>query len=315
MFEYQTAISELTGPAGVQRVGVRGALGGRRGRLSGQAAQRAAPVRRQRAACTRTRSRRSARYAHGYGMEVVEVPLRDGVTDPEAWAQAIDADTSAAIFAQPNFYGAVEDAAALSAAAKAPPAARGAGAAVAASRRRLPGRSDHARHPQAPRRVRRRRGRRRGPAARQPPRLRRPLLRPVRRPRGVPAADARADRRRDRRRGRAARVRAHAADPRAAHPPREGDLEHLHRAGAQRARRASSTWRGSGRRGIVELGELLLARTHYARETLAGLEGVEKLHDQPVIREFALRLDADVAAVRPPLRASRASTRASTCTR
>jgi len=29
-----------------------------------------------------------------------------------------------------------------------------------------------------------------------------------------------------------------------------------------------------------------------------GLEGVEKLHDQPVIREFAVRLDADVAAVR-----------------
>jgi glycine dehydrogenase subunit 1 len=53
-----------------------------------------------------------------------------------------------------------------------------------------------------------------------------------------------------------------------------------------------------GRRGLVELGELLLARTHYARETLSKLEGVEKLHDQPVVREFAVRLDADVAAVR-----------------
>ena len=53
-----------------------------------------------------------------------------------------------------------------------------------------------------------------------------------------------------------------------------------------------------GRRGIVELGELLLARTHYAREQLAAIEGVEKLHEQPVVREFALRLDADVAAVR-----------------
>ena len=31
------------------------------------------------------------------------------------------------------------------------------------------------------------------------------------------------------------------------------------------------TW--LGRRGIVELGELLLARTHYARETLAALDG------------------------------------------
>src|SRR5207245_8913434 len=44
-----------------------------------------------------------------------------------------------------------------------------------------------------------------------------------------------------------------------------------------------------GRRGLVELGELLLARTHYARETLAALEGVEGLHSQPVVREFALR--------------------------
>ena len=53
-----------------------------------------------------------------------------------------------------------------------------------------------------------------------------------------------------------------------------------------------------GRRGIVELGELLLARTHYARETLTALDGVEAMHAQPVIREFAVRLDADVAAVK-----------------
>jgi glycine dehydrogenase subunit 1 len=53
-----------------------------------------------------------------------------------------------------------------------------------------------------------------------------------------------------------------------------------------------------GRRGIVELGELLLARTHYARETLNALDGVEPLHSRPVVREFAVRLDADVAAVK-----------------
>ena len=56
------------------------------------------------------------------------------------------------------------------------------------------------------------------------------------------------------------------------------------------------TW--LGRQGIVELGELLLARTHYARELLCALDGVEPLHSQPVIREFALRLEADVAAVK-----------------
>jgi glycine dehydrogenase subunit 1 len=55
-----------------------------------------------------------------------------------------------------------------------------------------------------------------------------------------------------------------------------------------------------GRRGIVELGELVLARTHYARQALTALDGVEALHpiSQPVVREFALRLDADVGAVR-----------------
>src|SRR4029077_15343893 len=60
-----------------------------------------------------------ATHAHGFGMEIVEVPVRDGVTDAAAWAEAIDGQTSAAIFAQPNFYGAVEDAEALRAAAKA----------------------------------------------------------------------------------------------------------------------------------------------------------------------------------------------------
>jgi glycine dehydrogenase subunit 1 len=52
-----------------------------------------------------------------------------------------------------------------------------------------------------------------------------------------------------------------------------------------------------GRRGIVELGELLLRRTAYARERLAAVDGVELLHDAPVAREFAIRLDAPVAPV------------------
>jgi glycine dehydrogenase subunit 1 len=40
----------------------------------------------------------------------------------------------------------------------------------------------------------------------------------------------------------------------------------------------------------VELGELLLQRTHYAREALCAIDGVEPLHTQPVIREFAVTL-------------------------
>src|SRR6478735_2482954 len=53
-----------------------------------------------------------------------------------------------------------------------------------------------------------------------------------------------------------------------------------------------------GKQGFQELGELLLQRTHYAREQLAALDGVAKLHEQPVVREFAVTLDVpSVAAV------------------
>jgi len=46
-----------------------------------------------------------------------------------------------------------------------------------------------------------------------------------------------------------------------------------------------------GREGLVELAELLLQRTHYARERLTAIDGVEALHAQPVVREFAVSLD------------------------
>ena len=36
----------------------------------------------------------------------------------------------------------------------------------------------------------------------------------------------------------------------------------------------------------------MLQRTAYARRALAAVEGVEPLHEQPVVREFAVRLDA-----------------------
>jgi len=52
-----------------------------------------------------------------------------------------------------------------------------------------------------------------------------------------------------------------------------------------------------GARGIVELAELLVQRTAYARERLSALDGVELLHEQPVVREFALTLDAPVQRV------------------
>jgi glycine dehydrogenase subunit 1 len=52
-----------------------------------------------------------------------------------------------------------------------------------------------------------------------------------------------------------------------------------------------------GREGFRELGELLVRRTAYARQRLAAVDGVELLHDAPVVREFAVRLDAPVDRV------------------
>jgi len=52
-----------------------------------------------------------------------------------------------------------------------------------------------------------------------------------------------------------------------------------------------------GREGFRELGELLVRRTAYARQRLAAVEGVEPLHGAPVVREFAVRLEAPVDRV------------------
>jgi glycine dehydrogenase subunit 1 len=48
-------------------------------------------------------------YAPGFGLEVVEVPQRGGVTDPEALASAAR-DAAAVVFQQPNFLGCLEPA-------------------------------------------------------------------------------------------------------------------------------------------------------------------------------------------------------------
>ncbi len=233
-------------------------------------------------------------YAHGFGMDVVEVALRDGVTDPGAWADAIDSETSAAIFAQPNFYGAVEDAAALSAAAKAsagdgdggrvpvviaqvdpialgilaPPGECGVDVAVGEGQS-LGNRLDFG-----------------GPSfglfAAREEYLRR-----------MPGRIAGETVDVDGRRGFVLTLQT-----REQHIRREKATSNICTSQALNALAGVVYLSWLGRRGIVELGELLLARTHYAREALAALDGVEKLHEQPVIREFALRLDADVAAVK-----------------
>ncbi len=305
MFEYQTAVCELTGlpvsnassyegPSAVAAAGYLAKLHNGRSRFVISAGLHPHSIE-----TLRTN-------AHGYGMDVVEVPLTTGsaggITDPDAWAQAIDADTSAAIFAQPNFYGAVEDAAALSAAAKAAGASlpaggaasgQGAGAPVVVAQvdpialgvLKAPGECgvDVAVGEGQPLGNRLDFG---GPsfglfAARQEY-LRR-----------MPGRIAGETLDVDGRRGFVLTLQT-----REQHIRREKATSNICTAQALNALAGVVYLTWLGRRGIVELGELLLARTHYARETLAGIDGVEKLHQQPVIREFAVRLDVDVAAVR-----------------
>jgi glycine cleavage system P protein (glycine dehydrogenase) subunit 1 len=55
-------------------------------------------------------------YAPGFGLEIVEVPHANGTTDPGALAAAAD-DAAAVIFQQPNFFGCLEPAPELAAAA------------------------------------------------------------------------------------------------------------------------------------------------------------------------------------------------------
>jgi len=294
MFEYQTAISELTalpvsnasvyeGPSAVAAAAYLAKLHNSKHRLVVSAGLHPHTLE-----TLRTN-------AHGYGMEVVEVPLLrsdgggDCVTDPKAWAQAIDGDTSAAIFAQPNFYGAVEDAEALSAAAKVVPGADPVVIAqvdpITLGILRAPGESgvDVAVGEGQPLGNRLDFG---GPSfgffAAREEYLRR-----------MPGRISGETTDVDGRRGFVLTLQT-----REQHIRRERATSNICTAQALNALAGVVYLTWLGRRGIAELGELLLARTHYARESLAALDGVSKLHDRPVIREFAVRLDADVAAVR-----------------
>jgi len=292
MFEYQTAICELTGlpvsnasvyegPSAVAAAGYLAKLHNGKSRFVVSAGLHPHSIE-----TLRTN-------AHGYGMELIEVPLSGGVTDPEEWAAAIDADTSAAIFAQPNFHGAVEDAAALSAAAKSAARDNAEGAPVVIAQidpialgvLAAPGECgvDVAVGEGQPLGNRLDFG---GPSfglfAAREEYLRR-----------MPGRIAGETVDVDGRRGFVLTLQT-----REQHIRREKATSNICTAQALNALGGVVYLSWLGRQGIVELGELLLARTHYARETLASIDGVEKLHSQPVIREFALRLDADVAAVK-----------------
>jgi glycine dehydrogenase subunit 1 len=115
IFEYQTAICELTGMDVSNASGYDGCTVAAdacyiakhaTGRAKVVLAETLNPMVRQ---VVRT-------YAPGFGLEVLEVPHHNGATDPaELAAAAVDA--AAVIFQQPNFFGVLEDAPALAAAA------------------------------------------------------------------------------------------------------------------------------------------------------------------------------------------------------
>jgi glycine dehydrogenase subunit 1 len=221
-------------------------------------------------------------------MEVVEVPLAGGVTDAQAWASALDDDSACAIFQQPSFLGAVEDAAALAAAAKqaapgvvvvgsydpiplgilASPGECGVDVAVGEGQS-LGNRLDFG-----------------GPSfgffAATEAHLRR-----------MPGRIAGETTDVDGRRGFVLTLQT-----REQHIRREKATSNICTAQALNALAGVVHLSWLGREGLVELAELLLQRTAYARDRLCALDGVEPLAEQPVVREFALALDvADSAAV------------------
>ncbi|HLM31611.1 MAG TPA: aminomethyl-transferring glycine dehydrogenase subunit GcvPA [Solirubrobacterales bacterium] len=285
MFEFQTAISELTGlpaanaslyegPSSVASAAYL-ALGAARGRRKLVVSRGLHPHSRE----------TLATYAVGSGAEVVEVGLEGGLTDAAALADAVDGETAALFVQNPNFLGAVEDLEALA------DAAHEAGALCVASVDavmlgvlRSPGECgvDVAVGEGQPLGNRLDFG---GPSfgffAATDEHLRR-----------MPGRIAGETVDIDGRRGFVL-----ALQTREQHIRREKATHNICTSQALNALAGTIYLSWLGRRGIVELGELLVRRTAYARERLAQVQGVELLHEAPVAREFAVRLAAPAEAV------------------
>jgi glycine dehydrogenase subunit 1 len=286
MFEYQTAISELTGlpvsNASVYEGPSAVAAAGYLAKLHQPARTRFLVSRGLHPHSRETLASTSV----GWGTTIEELALADGVTDAAALERALDDDVSAIFLQYPNFLGSVEDLELLV------PAARQAGAVVivqcdplALGILRPPGdfdvdvavgegqtlgnRLDFG-----------------GPSfgffAAQQAFLRR-----------MPGRIAGETTDVDGRRGFVLTLQT-----REQHIRREKATHNICTAQALNALAGVVYLSWLGRAGLVELGELLLQRTAYARTTLAAIDGVEPLHTQPVVREFAVTLDGvDVDAV------------------
>jgi glycine dehydrogenase subunit 1 len=285
MFEYQTAISELTGlpvsnasvyegPSAVAAAGYLAKLH-QPGRTRFLVSRGLHPHSRETLTTTSV----------GWGTTIEEIPLADGATDAGALAAALSDDVSAVFLQYPNFLGTVEDLAALVPAAKEsgavvivqcdpiplgilrPPGDFGVDVAVGEGQT-LGNRLDFG-----------------GPSfgffAAQQAYLRR-----------MPGRIAGETSDVDGRRGFVLTLQT-----REQHIRREKATHNICTAQALNALAGVIYLSWLGREGLVELGELLLQRTAYARDALAAIDGVELLHSQPVVREFAVTLDADVDAV------------------
>jgi glycine dehydrogenase subunit 1 len=115
IFEYQTAICELTGMDVSNASGYDGTtVTADACFLARNATKRTKVVVTE---ATNPQVRQVVKtYARGFGLDVVEVPHRGGTTDPHELLTAA-ADAACAIFQQPNFFGCVEPAPELAAAA------------------------------------------------------------------------------------------------------------------------------------------------------------------------------------------------------
>jgi glycine dehydrogenase subunit 1 len=274
MFEYQTAMSELTGlpvsnatlydgPSAAAAAAYMAKLENRRGKLVFS-----------RGLHPHTRAALRT-HAAGYRMEVEEVPLTaEGATDLEALSAAVDDDTSAVFLQQPNFLGTVEDLGPLAEAAKStgalvvcaadplplgilkPPGELGVDVCVGEGQS-LGNRLDYG-----------------GPSFGF-------ITAAERYIRKLPGRIAGETRDADGKRGFVLTLQT-----REQHIRREKATSNITTAQTLNALAGIVYLSWLGKRGLVELGELMLRRTHYAREEL----GLEPINPGPVVREFAVRV-------------------------
>ena len=283
MFEFQTAISELTGlpvsnaslyegPSSVAAAGYLAKLENKRTKFVVSRG-------------LHPHSRETLQtYSAGYGTTVVETPLDEsGATDVAKLAAAIDDDTAAVFLQQPNFLGTVEDLGPLVEAAKktgaivvcqvdpltlgilAPPGDFGVDIAVGEGQS-LGNRLDFG-----------------GPSfgffAAQEKYIRK-----------MPGRIAGETVDVDGKRGFVLTLQT-----REQHIRREKATSNICTAQALNALAGVIYLSWLGRKGLVELGELMLRKTHYARQTL----GFDAINPGPVVREFAVRVpDIDAAVAR-----------------